>query len=420
MKSEGIQPGRHQQPRVVREQHSPTCRISRFGPPDRAEEVHLFIEPHSDGSFEEQLGQVVAQYHRALESLDLARHTGVFRRCFLSDAANQLETVVASPLGLAVPPAEAAAVSCIEQPPLCYRKIALLAYHIRDVEPEAKSLIAIPGAGPYARTLVLERPERTLLWTAQMNAQAQGTCEVCSMKATQCSIEQTRGLLSTYCDHLRSQGGSLSENAVRTWVFVDSVDTHYSGMVQARRELFACEGLTARTHYVVSTGIEGRSAQARSVVTLDALAVLGLGQGQIAFVDCLDHLNRTDEYGVTFERAARLDCADRSHVLVAGTASIGASGEIVHEGNVLRQLERVLENISALLEVGSASLDDMAAMIVYLRDASDAERVVSFLDETHPGLRFATVHAPICRSAWLVEIEGVAITANEDSRWPPF
>ena len=420
MRSEGIQPGGQEQPRVVREQHSPTCRISQFGPPGRSEEVHLFIEPNSDGSFEEQLGQVVAQYHRALEALDLPRHTAVFRRCFLSDAANQLETVMTSPLGFAVAPEEAAAVSCIEQPPLLYRKIALLAYHIRDIEPEAKSLIAIPGAGLYARTLVLERPERTLLWSAQMNAQPQGTCEVCSMKATQCSVEQTSRLLSTYCDHLRSRGGCLSENAVHTWVFVDNVDTHYSGMVQARRELFACEGLTPQTHYVVSTGIEGRSAQARSVVTLDALAVLGLGQGQMVFVDRLDHLNRTDEYGVTFERAARLDYADRSHVRVAGTASIDSSGQILHEGNALHQLERVLENISALLEVSSASLDDMAAMIVYLRDAADAERVVSFLDEAHPGLPFVAVHAPVCRPAWLVEIEGVAITANEDSRWPPF
>ena len=154
--------------RIVREQYSPTCRISRFEPGSRAEEVHLLIEPLDDGCFDEQLEQVVAQYHDALESLDLPRHSAVFRRCFLSDAANQLDVVMASPLGLAVPESESAAISCIEQRPVCNRKLALLAYHIRDAEPAAKSLKTIPDAGPYARTLVLERPERTLMWSAQM------------------------------------------------------------------------------------------------------------------------------------------------------------------------------------------------------------------------------------------------------------
>ena len=113
---------------------------------------------------------------------------------------------------------------------------------------------------------------------------------------------------------------------------------------------------------------------------MDALAMLGLAEGQLEFVDCLDHLNRTDEYGVTFERAARLNSADRSHIHIAGTASIDANGQILHDGDVLRQVDRALENVSALLEVANASLDDMASMTLYLRDAADAKRVVSFLD----------------------------------------
>jgi len=107
----------HEPMRVVREQHSSTCRISRFGPREQSEEIHLFVEPYEDGSFENQLEQVTAQYHAALESLDLPRHTAVFRRCFLSDASNQIHSVMASALGFGGSPAEAAAVSCIEQPP---------------------------------------------------------------------------------------------------------------------------------------------------------------------------------------------------------------------------------------------------------------------------------------------------------------
>jgi enamine deaminase RidA (YjgF/YER057c/UK114 family) len=156
------------------------------------------------------------------------------------------------------------------------------------------------------------------------------------------------------------------------------------------------------------------------VVTLDALTMLGLAEGQMEFVDCLDHLSRTDEYGVTFERAARLNFGDRSHVYISGTASIDAKGQILHEGDVLRQVERTIENVSALLEVANSSLDDMASMILYLRDSADAERVISFLDENHPGLPFVAVQAPVCRPHWLVEIEGFAIAANKDPRWPKF
>jgi enamine deaminase RidA (YjgF/YER057c/UK114 family) len=92
----------------------------------------------------------------------------------------------------------------------------------------------------------------------------------------------------------------------------------------------------------------------------------------------------------------------------------------LHDGDVLRQVDRALENVSALLEVANASLDDMASMTLYLRDAADAKRVVSFLDENHPGLPFVAVQAPICRPRWLVEVEGLAIVANEDARWPKF
>jgi enamine deaminase RidA (YjgF/YER057c/UK114 family) len=344
----------------------------------------------------------------------------VFRRCFLSDASNQIHDVMASALGFGGSPAEAAAVSCVEQPPLYYRKIALLAYHVRGVEPNEKSMLEIPEAGRYARTLALKRPGRTLLWTTQMTSRRKASSGACSVQETRCALEQTRGLFSTYRDHLGSQGASLLDNALRTWVFVQNVDMHYAGMVVARRELFASEGLTPETHYIVATGIEGQNARPQSLITFDALAMLGLEREQITFIDALDHLNRTDEYGVTFERSARLDHADRSRIYLAGTASIDAEGQIVHAGDVLRQTDRTLENLSALLEAGGGSLDDVTEMIVYLRDPSDAQRVVAHLDATQPDLPFIIVRAAVCRPAWLVEMEGAAIVANRDSRWPAF
>jgi enamine deaminase RidA (YjgF/YER057c/UK114 family) len=231
---------------------------------------------------------------------------------------------------------------------------------------------------------------------------------------------QTEQLFSSYAAHLGTLRSTLLANTLRTWVFVRDVDSYYGGMVAARRGLFQREGLTPETHYVVSTGIEGGSADPGSLVALDALSVQGLDPEQVRYIDRLDHLNRTDEYGVTFERAVRLQHADRNHLYVAGTASIDAAGRVLHEGDVESQVERTIENISALLEEGRATLDDVAAMIVYLRDAADADRVRTLLERIGPTLPYVGVRAPVCRPTWLVEIEALAITPDGDARWPVF
>ena len=67
----------------------------------------------------------------------------------------------------------------------------------------------------------------------------------------------------------------------------------------------------------------------------------------------------------------RVRYGDRSHVLLSGTASIDNRGEIVAPEDIAGQTVRMLENVEALLAEGEASADDLAQMIVYLRDATD-------------------------------------------------
>jgi enamine deaminase RidA (YjgF/YER057c/UK114 family) len=391
------------------------CRLASFKPvrDAGAEEVHLFIEPTHDGSFESQLADVTRQYHAALDRLKLSRQSAVFRRCFVSDAAEQQELVMASPLGLAVPDAESAAVSCIQQPPLSGKHINLWAYHLSDVTAADKSVMPMPGGGLHARTLVVQRQDRRLLWTGQMTGDPPAS-ETANPRA------QTDRLFDAYTEMLQSQGANLLDHTVRTWLFVHQIEPHYGGMVDARRELFERHGLTPQSHYIVSTGIEGRTADPRNLVTMDALAISGLATEQLIYLDRLDHLNRTDEYGVTFERAVRLDYADRSHLYVAGTASIGPDGSVLHIGKIVPQVKRTIETITALLEAGKMSMADVATMIVYVRDDINGDVVRDTLKTLVPGLPFTLVHAPVCRPTWLVEIEVLAITSNDDPRWPSY
>lgn len=113
---------------------------------------------------------------------------------------------------------------------------------------------------------------------------------------------QTRLLLNDYVMQLMGQRCTLASHCVRTWFFVQNVDVNYAGVVKARKEVFITQNLTEKTHYIASTGIEGRHADPSVLVQMDSYAVDGLEPGQIQFLYAPTHLNPTYEYGVTFER----------------------------------------------------------------------------------------------------------------------
>ena len=95
------------------------------------------------------------------------------------------------------------------------------------------------------------------------------------------------------------------------------------------------------------------------------LAVLGLDQEQVHYMAALDNLCPTHDYGVTFERGTRVTFGDRSHFYISGTASIDNKGDVLYEGDVIRQTERTIENISALLQSCDADFSDMKLIVVY-------------------------------------------------------
>lgn len=105
---------------------------------------------------------------------------------------------------------------------------------------------------------------------------------------------------------LMGQRCTLASHCVRTWFFVQNVDVNYAGVVKARKEVFITQNLTEKTHYIASTGIEGRHADPSVLVQMDSYAVDGLEPGQIQFLYAPTHLNPTYEYGVTFERVRLL------------------------------------------------------------------------------------------------------------------
>jgi enamine deaminase RidA (YjgF/YER057c/UK114 family) len=232
---------------------------------------------------------------------------------------------------------------------------------------------------------------------------------------------QTTDLLQQLEGLVASHSGSVCDDVLRTWFFVRDIDTHYQGLVEARRELFARWGMTADTHYLASTGIAGEMSRYDEVVAMDALLEFGLHPAQIRFLTAESHLCPTHRYGVTFERGTRVIYGDRSHYLISGTASIDKEGNILHPGDLDGQVERTLENIEALLSSQGAHLSDLKQAVVYLRDPSDGARarllLASLLPRTVP---FIVVEGRVCRAGWLVEIEGIGGIATGDARFPDY
>lgn len=234
------------------------------------------------------------------------------------------------------------------------------------------------------------------------------------------SHRQMDAIFRSYVSGLSARALTLSNDCIRTWIFVRDIDSNYGGVVVGRRDVFTEQGLTPQTHFVTSTGIEGSAADAAALVSMDAYAVGGLDEGQIRFLHAYDHLSPTALYGVTFERGTAVQYGDRQQVFISGTASIDSKGEVLHIGDVARQTVRMLENIDALLSEAGAGFGDVRMGLVYLRNPADYETVRGVIAARYPSLPLLYLHAPVCRPTWLVEMECIALTPESTDAFPVF
>ncbi|MEE1414997.1 MAG: Rid family hydrolase [Prevotellamassilia sp.] len=379
-----------QQRSVVRGEGS-MAEISKFEVEGGVTEYHVMVHAtRPEQSFQEQLDAVLNAYYNLIDT-ELKGASSVIKRYFLSDAANQYDTLLAS-----VPEAPACACSVVEQAPLNGTKVALWAYLLTDI-----------GAGSFNEELYrVQHGAYTHLWG--------GT----SVSHAPSSEEQTSLLLKHYVMQLLSNGGHLADDCIRTWFFVQNVDVNYAGVVKARNEEFFTQNLTSKTHFISSTGINGRNADPSVLVQLDTYAVLGLKPEQIKFLYAPTHLNPTYEYGVSFERGTRVDYGDRRQVFISGTASIDNKGNILHVGDIRRQTERMWENVDALLSEAECGFEDVGQMIVYLRDVADYAVVNEMFEKRFPGIPRVIVHAPVCRPGWLIEMECMATKEVKNEDYP--
>ena len=354
-------------------------------------EYHVMIHAKADGrTFQQQLDAVLDSYEQ-LKATELQGATAVLKRYFLSDVANQADDVLLADTS-------DCAKSIIGQAPLDGSKIGLWVYLMTNV-----SSRQLPS-GLYE----VAHGDFRHLWNASAHNTAQN------------SEYQTRLLFNEYVMQLVQEGCTLADNCIRTWLFVNDVDVNYAGVVAARNKVFFTQGLTEDTHYIASTGIGGRACDPQVMTQMDNYAIAGIKKEQVHYLYAPTHLNRTSDYGVSFERGTYVDYADRRHVIISGTASINNKGQIEHPKDIVKQTHRMWDNVEALLQEAGSSYEDVGVMIVYLRDVADYAVVNRMYDERFPHHPRIIVHAPVCRAGWLIEMECMAVKKQDATDMPAF
>ena len=337
----------------------------------------LHVEPRCK-EFADQLLRIQQAETILMAMPEMEGAKAVFKRYFLSDATNQVPVIKENDL---------CTISYIQQPPLDGSKIAIWLYLQRGTEVTNVNESTVISHNGYRH-----------IWTMGLTNSTVDT-----------SYMQTWKTLFAYIDILKSFGATLEANCIRTWFFVRDVDTQYGGLVKSRRECFVEQGLTPDTHYIASTGIGGNPADAKALVQLGSYAMTGFQPEQQRYLYALSHLNRTIEYGVTFERGTLMQYGDRDHVYISGTASINNKGEVIHVGDIKKQTLRMWENVETLLNEGGMTYDDVMQIIVYLRDNADYQIVQKMFEEKFPQMPLVITLAPVCRPTWLIEMECVAV-----------
>ena len=354
-------------------------------------EYHVMIHAKADGlTFQQQLDAVLDSYEQ-LKTTELQGATAVLKRYFLSDVANQADDVLLADTS-------DCAKSIIGQAPLDGSKIGLWVYLMTNVSSQQ-----LPS-GLYE----VKHGDFRHLWNASAHNTAQN------------SEYQTRLLFNEYVMQLVQEGCTLADNCIRTWLFVNDVDVNYAGVVAARNKVFFTQGLTEDTHYIASTGIGGRACNPQVMTQMDNYAIAGIKKEQVHYLYAPTHLNRTSDYGVSFERGTYIDYADRRHVIISGTASINNKGQIEHPKDIVKQTHRMWDNVEALLKEAGSSYEDVGVMIVYLRDVADYSIVSRMYDERFPNHPRIIVHAPVCRAGWLIEMECMAVKKQNAADMPAF
>jgi enamine deaminase RidA (YjgF/YER057c/UK114 family) len=93
---------------------------------------------------------------------------------------------------------------------------------------------------------------------------------------------------------------------------------------------------------------------------------------------------------------------------------------VLYVGDIVKQTKRMWENVEVLLQEGGMDFNDVMHLVVYLRDTGDYEVVNELFRQRFPDIPTVISLAPVCRPTWLIEMECIAVKANNNPQYPHF
>lgn len=204
---------------------------------------------------------------------------------------------------------------------------------------------------------------------------------------------------------LLARAGMGFEQVVRTWIYLRDIDRDYDDLNRARRRFFENTGIEVRP---ASTGIQGGPFPAEHSFSMGLYAIAAPEPLEVG-VMTTPTLNEAWTYGSDFSRGLRVAEANKTALYISGTASVDEDGRTAAVGDFAGQVERMLLNLSTLLQAQNASFADLLSAVTYLKNAADLPVLRRILCDRGLGdLPNALVRADVCRPGLLCEIEAVA------------
>ena len=154
-----------------------------------------------------------------------------------------------------------------------------------------------------------------------------------------------------------------------------------------------------------STGIGARNGEGKALVA-GALAIRPrTDRVHIKEIESPLQCSAT-EYRSSFSRAVEVELRSCRLLIISGTASIAPNGESLFADNVVKQIDRTLDVVEALLQSRGMNWGDTKRGVAYFRDLEAFSAFEACCRKRNiPRLPVLRVQLTICRDDLLFEIE---------------
>ncbi|MBX2810115.1 MAG: hypothetical protein KTR20_15960 [Cellvibrionaceae bacterium] len=175
----------------------------------------------------------------------------------------------------------------------------------------------------------------------------------------------------------------------------------YKQFCSGRLKAFTTAGVNEKQYPAASALGHHRSG---AVIFGFATRTLGVHHQNTLQLDAYKYPREYGPSSPSFARATSLMLGEQPLVFVSGTASI-IGHKTTGINDLQHQLDMTISNINHLLVSANPKQLPLSSLKAYVRHRKDAERVTQALGQHFPDIDLLVIHADICRTDLLLEVE---------------